>query len=225
MCFVGETIPYQSGKSNISGAFSSTTLGVYLHHTMIRQLSGTVSQHATQAVIINVGGVGYLVHTTVPGTTFPIGSELTLYTHLAVRENALDLYGFQLLDELEIFELLIGLPKIGPKSALQILTQADLELLKQAVANDDPAYLTKMSGIGKKSAEKIVAGLKDAFELTSFQGVDTNGAKVSNHASDAIDALIALGYSPQDARKTVQQLSPEITNTNDAVREALKLLS
>lgn len=193
---------------------------------MIRQLSGTVAQNAEHSVIISVGGVGYLVHTTTPGTSFKVGSELTLYTHLAVRENALDLYGFQLLDELEVFELLIDLPKIGPKSAQQILMQADIELLKQSIANDDAAYLSKMSGIGKKSAEKIVVGLKDKFELMSQRtnaGEET--AAAVPHASDTIDALIALGYTPQDARKAVQQLSPEITNTNDAVREALKQLS
>ncbi|MDC1205500.1 Holliday junction branch migration protein RuvA [Candidatus Pacebacteria bacterium] len=197
---------------------------------MIRQLSGTVSGNAANSVIINVQGVGYFVHTSVPGTQFPIGSEITLHTHLAVRENALDLYGFQLQDELEAFELLITLPKIGPKSAQQILTQADIALLKEAVRNDDPVYLSKMSGIGKKSAEKIVIGLKDKFELigvaNEIDGTNETGAGGAiPYASDTIDALIALGYPPNDARKVVQKLSPEITNANDAVREALRLLS
>lgn len=193
---------------------------------MIRQLSGTVSHHTEFTVIINVGGVGYLVNTIFPGTSFKVGSELTLYTYLAVKDTALDLYGFQLLDELEIFELLIGLPKIGPKSAQQILTQADIELLKQSVANEDPAYLSKMSGIGKKSAEKIVLGLKDKFELMP-NTTDANGVThaQSSKISDTIDALVALGYSPQDARNAVQKLPPDITNANDAIREALKQLS
>lgn len=193
---------------------------------MIRQLSGTVSHNSEFTVIINVGGVGYLVHTTFAGTAFKIGSELTLYTYLAVKDNALDLYGFQLLDELEVFELLIGLPKIGPKSAQQILTQADIELLKRSVANEDPAYLSKMSGIGKKSAEKIVLGLKDKLELLP-NTTDENGvpSAQSTQTSDTIDALVALGYSAQDARAAVQKLSPDITNANDAIREALKQLS
>lgn len=198
---------------------------VYWHY-MIRQLSGKVSQHAEHSVIISVGGVGYLVNTTVPGTEFKVGSDITLYTHLAVRENALDLYGFQLLDELEVFELLIELPKIGPKSAQQILMQADIDLLKQSVGNDDPAYLAKMSGIGKKSAEKIVVGLKDKFELMAQRTEESGRTRsATTHASDTIDALVALGYSPQEARTAVQKLSPEITSTNDAVREALKQLS
>ncbi len=195
---------------------------------MIRQLNGTVSGNTENSVVINVQGVGYLVHTSVQGTQFKIGEEITLHTYLAVRETALDLYGFQLTDELEVFELLISLPKIGPKSAAQILSQADIALLKEAVRNDDPTYLSKMSGIGKKSAEKIVVGLKEKFESIGYiDDVASNdvGGSQAAHASDTIDALIALGYPPNDARKAVQQLSPEITNANDAVREALKLLS
>lgn len=191
---------------------------------MIRQLTGTVSLTSLYSVIVNVHGVGYQVRITVPGNTFSIGSELTLYTYLAVRENALDLYGFQTLDELEIFELLIELPKVGPKSAQQILMQADIELLKQAVAHEDPAYLSKLSGIGKKSAEKIVAGLKEKLELippTTGSSKPTSSGVIN----DTIDALITLGYPPHNARKVVSQLPPEITNTTEAVREALKLLS
>ena len=159
-----------------------------------------------------------------------IGDNITLHTYLAVRENSLDLYGFQLLDELEIFELLITLPKIGPKSAAQFLSQADISLLKEAVFKEDPVYLSKMSGIGKKSAEKIVIGLKGKFETAGVSEGDavTNTSGTGHsfpHANDTIDALIALGYPPNEARKVMQKLPPEITNANDAVREALKLLS
>lgn len=193
---------------------------------MIRQLRGTIAHCTEHAVIIDVQGVGYLVHTIVPGNAFKLGDTIILYTYLAVKDTALDLYGFQLLDELEIFELLIGLPKIGPKSAQHILMQADIELLKQSVANDDPKYLSKMSGIGKKSAEKIVMGLKEKFERMPTSPIDTPTATDgATHTGDTIDALIALGYPPHDARKAVQQLPPDITNTNEAVRAALKFLS
>jgi Holliday junction DNA helicase RuvA len=195
---------------------------------MIRQLRGTVSDRTEKSVVIDVQGVGYLVRTTAPGTLFPIESEITLHTYLAVRETALDLYGFQTLDELDVFELLLTLPKIGPKSALQILTQADIALLKEAVAKDDPVYLSKISGIGKKSAEKIVVGLKDKLELLGSYGnteIVANAENAGAHTNDTIDALIALGYPPNDARKAVQQLPPEITNANDAVKAALKQLS
>lgn len=196
---------------------------------MIRQLTGTVVGHTPETIVLDVQGVGYLIRTSVPGTQFPAGSQLTIHTYLAVRETALDLYGFQTLDELEVFEMLITLPKIGPKSAIGILAQADIQLLKEAVHNDDASYLSKMSGIGKKSAEKIVAGLKDTFEKLGLDEVvampGATGAGPQTHHSDAIDALIALGYPAHDARKAIQQLPPEITNTNDAVKAALKLLA
>lgn len=190
---------------------------------MIRQLSGTVSHSGAYSVILNVQGVGYFVRTTVPGTEFPVGTELLLNTYLAVRENALDLYGFRTLDELEVFELLIELPKVGPKSAQQILTQADIELLKQAVAQDDATYLSKLSGIGKKSAEKIVAGLKEKLEIVS-RTMSTGAHITTDQMSDTIDALVALGYAQGDARRVVSELPPEVANTTEAVREALKRL-
>lgn len=196
---------------------------------MIRQIRGTVASHTHDAVVIDVGGVGYLVRTSTAGTSFPLNTEITLHTYLAVRETALDLYGFLTLDELDVFEMLITLPKIGPKSAAGILAQADIAMLKKAVLQNDPTYLSKMSGIGKKSAEKIVAGLKDTFENLGITDENTTSGTtsdvVSTHAADTIDALIALGYTPQDARKAVSELPSDITNANDAVRAALKLLS
>src|SRR5690606_3850094 len=108
--------------------------------------------------VLDVHGIGYLVF--ISGkTTYTHGDQCTLFTHLAVRENALDLYGFSTRDELSVFEALIKIPKIGPKTAIQILSQTDLTTLSRAVSSDDASYLSKMSGIGKKSAEKIVAGL------------------------------------------------------------------
>src|SRR5690606_22203464 len=109
-------------------------------------------------------------------------------------------------DTLEIFELLIELPKIGPKSALQILTAADITLLREAVRNDDPGYLSKLSGIGKKSAEKIVAGLKDKLEAMGYEDMGSSLPTNSAHA-DTIDALIALGYPAHDARRVVIEIT------------------
>lgn len=198
---------------------------------MIRTITGTVIALEPHAVVVNVGGVGYLLHTNAPSSTLIIGNDATLYTHLAVRENALDLYGFLDRDTLDVFELLITLPKIGPKSALQILTQADITLLKQAVANEDATYLSKMSGIGKKSAEKIVAGLKEKFEVAYDPTIDTapSGTEASvSYARDTIDALVALGYSTEEARRVVRTLSverPDISNSAEALKEALSRLS
>ena len=194
---------------------------------MIRHISGTVASVGTDNIVVDVQGVGYLIYVSKP-QAFPIESNIKLHTHQAVRETALDLYGFATLDELDIFELLLGLPKIGPKSAAQIMSQADIELLIEAVSTEDPAHLSKLSGIGKKTAEKVVAGLKDSFEDRGYGTTGTTGAgsaASSGFQSDAVDALVALGYPQAAARKAVQNLSPEITSTNEAVSVALKELS
>ncbi len=189
---------------------------------MIRKLGGKLAEILEGAVVIDVNGVGYLVATNQLPTNSKLGNEITLHTYLAVRENALDLYGFSTRDELEIFELLITLPKIGPKSALQILSQADIELLKKAVLNNDATYLSKMSGIGKKTAEKIVLELGDKF-AKRFDTAVAIGQTGNSDASDVIDALVTLGYPLSDARSIVQKLPPDIS-ANDAIKEALRQL-
>ena len=185
---------------------------------MIARLTGKVVAADLTHIILEVSGVGYRIAVREP-SRFTIEQSVSLHTHLAVRENALDLYGFEHLDELDMFEELLRIPKIGPKSAMQILVQADIELLKKSVASNDPTYLSKMSGIGKKSAEKIVAGLKDTFEYNDGAG-EGQGAD-----ADVLDALVALGYSQRDARSALQKLPSEITKTNERIREALKNLS
>ena len=200
---------------------------------MIRQVQGAVVQVNEQSLVVDVGGVGYQIFTTHPSTNFEVGKETTIYTHLAVRENALDLYGFATADELTVFELLITLPKIGPKSALQILSQATIPLLIEAVTNNDASYLSKMSGIGKKSAEKIVHGLKEKLDSIHFDtkismaGETGNLKTNSTYAKDTIDALVALGYPERTAREVVQQITenhPDIDTPKDGLKAALKIL-
>ena len=199
---------------------------------MIRHIRGTVADTGPTTVIVDVAGVGYYIHTNASGAACHQDTTVTFYTHLAVRENALDLYGFLTYEELEVFELLLTLPKIGPKSAQQILNQADIPLLKEAVRNDDPTYLSKMSGVGKKTAEKIVAGLKEKFETYVFTN-DTKAIKSSEsdsaaYASDTIDALVALGYPQHEARKAVQEITKQdngVQNAAEALKTALQLLS
>ncbi len=188
---------------------------------MIAKLTGEVVDVRLTHIILEVGGVGYLVAVT-NGSGFMLGTTISLNTYLAVRENALDLYGFNTRDELAMFHELIKLPKIGPKTAMQILSQADLETLKKAVHTDDPSYLSKMSGIGKKSAEKIVAGLKDIFDDGAFLSEESHGNQTD---TDVIDALIALGYSQRDAIQAVQKIPADIVDTNARVKHALKYIS
>ena len=187
---------------------------------MIRRISGTVVEARPLAVVVDVQGVGYLVNVSGVSGDFQNGNKVTLHTHMAVRENAMDLYGFASDDELGMFELLLTIPKIGPKSAMQIMNQADAALLRKAVLSQDATYLTKMSGIGKKTAENIVTGLKDKFgaeEAPLAEGERSDG--------DVIDALMTLGYSQREARQAMQKLSPELDSTNSRIKEALKLLA
>lgn len=190
---------------------------------MIKRLKGTVVEIGAQELILDVGGVGYGVHSP-QALRFLLGDTALLYTHLAVRENAMDLYGFADTETLRVFELLLTLPKIGPKTALQILAQADVSLLKEAVARNDAGYLSKLSGIGKKSAEKIVAGLKDKFEDTG----DELAMSETGHAADTIDALIALGYPPQDARRVFIEITTantSLSSSAEVIKLALKYLN
>jgi Holliday junction DNA helicase RuvA len=197
---------------------------------MIRQIRGVITDTHPTHIVVDVRGMGYLVFITAK-TACALGEEVTLHTHLAVRETALDLYGFKNQEDLSFFELLLTLPKVGPKTAMQILSQADVSLLQNTIISGDASHLSKMSGMSKKTAEKIVLGLKDKFDADLYalggSGASITGA-ASTFVSDTIDALITLGYPQADARRAVQQLvaeKPEITKANDAIKEALKLLS
>ncbi len=190
---------------------------------MISRLTGTIAHIDPKYVVLDVKGVGYKVYTTVD-IMMKLGKEkeeTTLWTYLAVRENALDLYGFSSIQELNFFELLITISGIGPKTALGILNSASVEALQTAVQTDDTSSLIKVSGIGKKVAEKIVMELKDKVDKFTH----TEEAKSSMRGdADALEALKSLGYSQNEARDALKELPKNITKTNEKVREALKIL-
>lgn len=191
---------------------------------MIRLLTGEIASVADGYVTIVVNGVGYLVGTSTKTTNFKVGENVTLHTHLAVRETALDLYGFLSLSELDLFELLLLVPKIGPKSALQVLNQASPTLLLEAIGKKDAAYLHKLSGIGKKTSENIVQFLHDKVEGMAFASDFVSGGSLTDAQTDAIDALVSLGYDLTTARETVKALD-EHTTANDIIRHALKQMT
>ena len=187
---------------------------------MIRSLTGEIIHVAEQYVTISVRGVGYLVGTPVLQAGLTVGDSVTLHTHLAVRETALDLYGFTTMHELDIFELLLSVPKIGPKSGLQILTQASPDLLLEAIGKKDSAYLHKLSGIGKKTCENVVTALYDKIDGLAVTADTATTKSLSDVQTDAIDALVALGYDLSSARETVKNLEGE--TANELVSKALK---
>jgi holliday junction DNA helicase RuvA len=187
---------------------------------MIRTLTGRITAIGAMAVTIDVRGVGYLVHTATAHHSLSIETVATLHTYLAVRETALDLYGFLSEAELELFELLLDVPKIGPKSALQILAQANPTLLVESIGSKDSDRLHKLAGIGKKTAENLVQFLHEKIEGLTFT-IPTSTPATSPAKADAIDALVSLGYDLTAARQTVQALGDELT-VNELITKALK---
>jgi holliday junction DNA helicase RuvA len=188
---------------------------------MIAELRGILVGKEAGALIIDVQGVGYRVAT--PSSDLVVadlGSKIRLYTHLAVREDALDLYGFLNQEDRLVFLKLIDISGIGPKTALGILSTAGAETIVKAVVNEDPAYLVKAGGLSKKSAEKIVLGLKDKADQLSYRPRDLD---ITGEA-DIVEAIIALGYSPSEAREAARAIPREITDLSERIRSALKQL-
>lgn len=141
-----------------------------------------------------------------------------LWTHLSVRENAMELYGFMNYAELEFFETLLKVSGVGPKSALAVFNVASVDVLKNAIASGESGYLTRVSGIGRKTAEKIIVELKD-----KFGGKD--GANFQfKEDTDVYEALLSLGYSARDARTTINEIEKTISGVENRVKAALKIL-
>jgi Holliday junction DNA helicase RuvA len=187
---------------------------------MIGYIEGEVVHKEERSAIVLLGGVGYVVSVT-PNTIagLSVGERIALWTHLSVREDALDLYGFLRRNELELFRLLIGISGIGPKSALNVLSLADVSTLARAVASGDGSYLTKVSGVGKKLAEKIVLELRD--KMGTLVG---ENAEIPHKETEALEALEALGYNPRDTRDLVRTLAKDYTTTEAIIRKALQTL-
>ena len=187
---------------------------------MIGLLEGTITYKDDRSAIVSAGGVGYLVYLPAHAlATATLGASATLWTHLAVREDALDLYGFFDREELTYFKLLIGISGIGPRSALAILSLAPPATLRQAILTNNSAYLTKVSGIGKKSAEKIIIELRD--KLGALNAEET---RLISGDTDLLDALQSLGYQLRDIRDILQKIPASADSTDKRIKEALKLL-
>ena len=197
---------------------------------MIAELEGVILRRDETHLVImtgggSFGGVGYKVRVT-PETLDKLASvggeaKVRLSTYLAVREDALDLYGFLDQDALELFELLISVNGIGPKTAINILSLASVSTLRGAIATGEPAHLSKISGIGKKNAEKIVMELKDKFSDERFKSEEYRDE------SDAVEALKSLGYSERESREALKKIDKKTATsdtTSDKLKQALKLL-
>jgi len=205
----------------INQPFLVTELEIEYYGGMIGYLKGTLVHQDIKFVILDVSGVGYKIYTNTAFLNDVSGSSKVkpqeFWTYLAVRENALDLYGFATKEELSFFELLITVSGIGPKSAMGILTVASVTNLRNAIVSGDTSHLIKVSGVGKKNAEKIVVELKDKL-------VAVSGEAGTSGDVDVIEALKSLGYSEREAREALKKVTGA-ESTGDKVKKALKLLS
>ena len=187
---------------------------------MIASLSGTVAFRGLKYIVLDVGGVGYRVYMSDLDIS-RVGAEgttLSLHTHLHVREDIMDLYGFFTRSELQFFELLISISGIGPRSALGILGMGPVDQLKRAIAAGDIRHLTKVAGIGKKTAEKVVLELKDKLSGGAEHVMYTSGD------ADALEALVSLGYSQEEARESLRAVPSEVVEVKARVQHALRSL-
>jgi holliday junction DNA helicase RuvA len=192
---------------------------------MISRLKGTVDELGSNYAIIDTHGVGYKVYVTTDTIhNIKIGDDVTIYTYFAVREDAQDLYGFMRKSDKELFELLISVSGIGPKSALNILSLASYETLVGAIRTGGSGHLTKIAGIGRKTAEKIVLELRD--KIGSMMNTESNSSD-SQFSSDldVIEALKSLGYDADESRNALKKINKEITDVGAKVKAALKILS
>ncbi len=187
---------------------------------MIAYLSGKVKRKTTKYLIIEAGSIGYRVFVS-PGVIEEaiLNKPIELFTSQYVSESASELYGFKTTEELDLFELLINISGVGPKSALSILSMAPVKDITLAILNDDPAILTKVSGIGRKTAERIIVELKSPLEKTGL-----SAGEVSQDFIDALEALIQLGYPRAEARRVLNQIKEPNLDSQDRVKTALKIL-
>lgn len=187
---------------------------------MIRELHGKLgSIHGTSLVVL-VGGVGYQVYASVYTLGKVAGMEdLHLYIHTHVREDQFNLYGFLTEDELSMFELLISVSGIGPKAAMSILSIADPKTIRTAIVNKDPSILTRVSGVGKKTAEKVIVELQNKVSAVD---IETQGGALADQ--EALEALTALGYSVSEAREALAHIPKDIEDVGDRLKRALKSL-
>jgi Holliday junction DNA helicase RuvA len=191
---------------------------------MISYLKGKLLNKGQGYIIVEVNDVGYQVFVSpIMYADFDIGQEVEIYTHQYVREDALDLYGFRSLEELEMFELLLSISGIGPKSALGVLSIASVGEIKESIGRGDSALLTKVSGIGRKTAERVVLELREKIGgVESGARSQDSGGRIRG---DEIDALMALGYSMQQARDALRDVDIKIKDSGERIKEALKGLS
>lgn len=198
---------------------------------MIYNLRGTLTVTDANCIVVECGGVGFKCFTTLNTVRDlgRVGDEVNVYTHLAVREDAMDLYGFASVAELDAFKLLITVSGVGPKAAVAILSELSPDKLAVCIASGDSKAITRAQGVGKKTAERVVLELKDKMGSITSEGVYqsvSNAAQAveDNDSAEAVAALVALGFSQSDASMTVGAMDKSLS-VDEMIRQGLKQLS
>ncbi|MDO4967192.1 MAG: Holliday junction branch migration protein RuvA [Candidatus Saccharibacteria bacterium] len=190
---------------------------------MIAHIKGEIAEKFLNSVIVDVNGVGYEMSLTmIDFEAVNVGETHKFYTYHSVRENGEDLYGFSSLAAKKLFELLISVNGVGPKAGMAILSLASPEEVRNAIANADAAFVSKASGVGKKSAERVIVDLRDKVGLPSHVGATEilkPTEKVEN--DEALDALIALGFPLKEATAALEKVDKNLS-TEERIKLALK---
>ncbi len=191
---------------------------------MISRLRGRIEALNEDHIIVDIGPIGLTVYAPADLITgWQIGQPVALFTHLHIREQEFTLFGFATEDDLELFQILLGVSGIGPKLALNILSTLPPDTIRLAVANDEPALLTRVPGIGAKSARKILFQLKDKIGVADYDGVGV--APITDEDAEVIEALTSLGYSIVEAQRAVQAIPKDIVGVEERLRAALAQLA
>ncbi len=189
---------------------------------MIAHIFGKLAEKFDNSVIVDVNGVGYeLMLTSLDYESSNLGDEIKFYTYHNIRENAEELYGFSSLAAKKLFEMLISVNGVGPKAAISILSLASAEEVRNAIANADSAFVSKASGVGKKSAERIIVDLRDKVGVPSRYGATVLKKETKLEKDEALDALIALGFPLKEATAALENVDPSLP-TEERIRLALK---
>ncbi|WP_346871020.1 Holliday junction branch migration protein RuvA [Clostridium sp. UBA5119] len=195
---------------------------------MYEYIKGIFKSIEKEYIVIECGNIGYKIFTS--GSTISnmpaIDQQIKIYTHQIVREDFIGLYGFLTKDEISMFNLLISINGVGPKAALSLMSIANVSTLKYAIITDDDKLITKAPGIGKKTAQRIILELKDKVTVgdampkgTTISDIDIDNKKLS----EAVGALIALGYSDKEAEKAIEKANRS-KSVEDIIKECLKIL-
>lgn len=191
---------------------------------MIAHIKGEIAEKFAGSVIIDVQGVGYEISLTSPDfEALNLNDTVKVYTYHHIREQSEELFGFTALEGKKLFELLITVQGIGPKAAMSILSLGSYEEVRNAIANADAAFISKASGVGKKSAERVIVDLREKVGLPTYYGRKNDPVAITAVPAndEALDALMALGFQLADATRALEGIDLELP-VEERIRQALK---